>query len=162
PGFQLAGAGYISGWRLGIFVLALFALFVRWASGLRGAILLSIVGATVLALVFEAILRVGPGPGDDGQPANEHGWGRSGPTLDPPWLSLPAVSLRGSFNLLGSWPHIRILAATLAVLTMLLANFFDLLGTMVAVAKTGGIEDADGQIPHSKRTMVADALGAIG
>ncbi|MGO1439286.1 MAG: NCS2 family permease [Brevibacterium yomogidense] len=162
PGFQLGMGGYISGWPLVIFLVALFALFVMWASGLRGAILLSIVGATVLALVLEAIFRVGPKTGADGEPANEHGWGLSVPTLDQQWLSLPDFSVLGSFNLLGSWQHIGIIAATLAVFTMLLANFFDLLGTMVAVAKTGGIEDVDGEIPHSRRIMVADALGAIG
>jgi AGZA family xanthine/uracil permease-like MFS transporter len=45
---------------------------------------------------------------------------------------------------------------------MLLANFFDLLGTMVAVTKTAGLEGDGGEIPHAKRIMVADALGAIG
>ena len=162
PGFQLGMGGYISGWPLIIFLVALFALFVMWASGVRGAILLSIIGATVLALVLEAIFRIGPKTGDDGEIANEHGWGLSVPTLDQQWFSLPDLSVLGQFNLLGSWQHIGIIAATLAVFTMLLANFFDLLGTMVAVSKTAGLEDENGEIPHSKRIMVADALGAIG
>ena len=57
PGFQLGMGGYISGWPLIIFLVALFALFVMWASGVRGAILLSIIGATVLALALEAIFQ---------------------------------------------------------------------------------------------------------
>ena len=162
PGFQLGMGGYISGWPLIIFLVALFALFVMWASGVRGAILLSIIGATVLALALEAIFHIGPKTGDDGEVANEHGWGLSVPTLDQQWLSLPDFSVLGSFNLLGSWQHIGIIAATLAVFTMLLANFFDLLGTMVAVTKTAGLEGDNGEIPHAKRIMVADALGAIG
>ncbi|WP_084499498.1 NCS2 family permease [Brevibacterium album] len=162
PGFQLGMNGYISGWPLVIFLLALFALFVMWAAKVRGAILLSIIGATVVALVLEAVFRVGPQTGPDGEVANEHGWGLSVPTLDQQWLSLPDFSVLGSFNLLGSWAHIGIISAALAVFTMLLANFFDLLGTMVAVSKTGRIEDERGEIPHAKRIMVADALGAIG
>ncbi|GAA4516726.1 NCS2 family permease [Brevibacterium yomogidense] len=162
PGFQLGMGGYISGWPLIIFLIALFALFVMWASGVRGAILLSIIGATVIALVLEAVFAIGPKTGDDGEIANEHGWGLSVPTLDQEWFTLPDLSVLGSFNVLGSWQHIGIVAAALAVFTMLLANFFDLLGTMVAVSKTGGIEDENGEIPHSKRIMVADALGAIG
>lgn len=55
-----------------------------------------------------------------------------------------------------------VVAATLLVFTLLLANFFDLLGTMVGVSNAGGIKDEKGEIPYSRRIMVSDALGTMG
>src|SRR5699024_8955101 len=78
------------------------------------------------------------------------------------WFSMPDFSILGGFNLLGSWESVGVVGATLLVFTLLLANFFDLLGTMVGVSNAGGIHDADHQIPYSRRIMVSDALGTIG
>ncbi|GAA4283116.1 NCS2 family permease [Brevibacterium daeguense] len=159
---ELGTGGYLFGWPMLVFLVALLGLFVMWSAHVRGAILYSILGATVLALILEAVFGIGPKVGADGEVANPNGWGLTVPSLDQQWIVLPDLSLIGSFNLLGSWQHVGVVAATLAVFTLLLANFFDLLGTMVGVSNTGGIKDADGNIPHSKRIMVADALGAIG
>lgn len=159
---ELGTGGFLFGWPVLIFLIALLGLFVMWSARVRGAILYSILGATALALIVEAVFGIGPKAGADGEVANPYGWGLTVPTLNQEWLSLPDFSLLGSFNLLGSWQHIGIVAASLAVFTLLLANFFDLLGTMVAISKEGDIVDSSGEIPHSKRIMVADAFGAIG
>lgn len=161
-GLELGTGGFLTGWPMLVFLISLLALFVMWAARVRGAILYSIVGATVLALVLEAVFRIGPKTGADGEVANPQGWGLTVPTLDQQWFTLPDLSLLGSFNLLGSWQHVGVVAAALAVFTLLLANFFDLLGTMVGIANEGDIKDRHGEIPQSKRIMVADALGAIG
>ncbi len=137
--------------------MALFALFVMWSANVRGAILYSIVSATVLAITIEAVLSVGPASED--QP---YGWDLNVPSLDQEWFALPDLSLLGEFNLLGSWESVGVVAAALLVFTLLLANFFDLLGTMVGVSNTGGIRDERGEIPHSRRIMVSDAVGTIG
>ncbi|MCI2266812.1 NCS2 family permease [Sediminivirga luteola] len=160
-GLELGVGGFIFGWPLLIFLVALFALFVMWAAKVRGAILYSIIGATVLAITIESVFRVGPRIGPDGE-ENPYGWGLEAPTLNQDWFSLPDLSLLGQFNLLGSWQNIGVVAATLVVFTLLLANFFDLLGTMVGVSNAGNIKDADGEIPYSRRIMVADAIGTMG
>lgn len=158
---ELGAGGFLFGWPMVIFLVALFALFAMWAAKVRGAILYSIIGASVLAITVESIFRVGPQVGADGE-ENPYGWGLSVPTLDQDWFTWPDLSLIGDFNLLGSWQNIGIIAASLAVFTLLLANFFDLLGTMVGVSNAGGIKDEAGEIPHSRRIMVSDALGTIG
>ncbi|GAA3053741.1 MULTISPECIES: NCS2 family permease [Actinomycetes] len=160
-GLELGVGGFLFGWPLLIFLVALFALFVMWAAKVRGAILYSIIGASVLALTVEAVFRVGPQVGADGE-ENPYGWGLSVPTLDQNWFTLPDLSLIGEFNLLGSWQNIGIIAASLAIFTLLLANFFDLLGTMVGVSNAGGIKDASGEIPYSRRIMISDAVGTMG
>lgn len=160
-GLELGVGGSLYGWPILIFLLAMFALFAMWAAKVRGAILYSIVGATVLAITLESVFRIGPQVAHDGT-ENPYGWGLTVPTLDQDWLTMPDLSLIGDFNLLGSWESIGVVAATLAIFTLLLANFFDLLGTMVGVSNAGGIKDDDGEIPHSRRIMVADAVGTIG
>ena len=156
-GLELGVDGFVFGWPLLIFLAALFALFVMWTMNVRGAILYSIVGATVLAITIESVLRVGPATDD--QP---YGWGLTVPSLDQDWFSLPDFSILGGFNLLGSWESVGVVGATLLVFTLLLANFFDLLGTMVGVSNAGGIKDSAGEIPYSRRIMVSDAVGTIG
>lgn len=161
-GLELGVDGFLFGWPMFIFLVALFALFAMWVAKVRGAILYSIVGATALAVTIESVLNVGPRTGGDGEEVNPYGWDLSVPTLNQDWFTSPDLSLLGEFNLLGSWDNIGIVAATLVVFTLLLANFFDLLGTMVGVSNAGGIKDEDGEIPYSRRIMVADALGTIG
>lgn len=160
-GLELGVGGSLYGWPILIFLIAMFALFAMWAAKIRGAILYSIVGATVLAITLESVFNIGPQTAEDGT-ENPYGWGLTVPTLNQDWLTMPDLSLLGDFNLLGSWQSIGVVAATLAIFTLLLANFFDLLGTMVGVSNAGGIKDADGDIPYSRRIMVADAVGTIG
>lgn len=161
-GLELGVGGFVFGWPLLIFLIALFALFVMWTANVRGAILYSIVGATVVAMTVESVMRIGPRTNADGDVINEYGWDLNVPSLDKDWLQAPDLSLLGEFNLLGSWESVGLVAATLLVFTLLLANFFDLLGTMVGVSNTGNIKDENGDIPYSKRIMVSDALGTIG
>lgn len=161
-GLELGQGGFLSGWPIVVFVIALLALFVMWAAKVRGAILYSILGATVLSLILQAIFHIGPKTGDDGKVANPNGWGLTVPSLDQNWLSLPDFSTLGHFNLLGSFQHAGTIVAILTIFTLLLTNFFDLLGTMVGVANTGKIYDSKGEIPGNQRIMVADAFGAIG
>lgn len=161
-GLELGVDGFVFGWPLLIFLVALFALFVMWTAHIRGAILYSIISATVLAITIESLLTVGPRTNDDGDVVNEYGWDLNVPTLDQEWITAPDFALLGEFNLLGSWESVGLVAATLLVFTLLLANFFDLLGTMVGVSNAGDIKDRDGEIPYSRRIMVADALGTMG
>lgn len=154
---ELGVGGFLIGWPLVIFLIALFVLFALWTARVRGAILVAIISASVVAMTLEALLSIGPESEE-----NPHGWGLSVPTLDQDWFALPDLSLIGAFNLLGSWQNIGLIAASLALFTMLLANFFDLLGTMVAVATTGDLKSADGEIHHSRRIMVSDAIASMG
>lgn len=159
---SLGTDGYLFGWPILVFIISLLGLFTMWAAKIRGAILYSIIGATVLSLIFEGLFHIGPKVGADGEIANPYGWGLTVPTLNQDWFSMPDLSLIGDFNLLGSWQHVGVVATALAVFTLLLANFFDLLGTMVGISNEGDIKDENGEIPNSKRIMIADSLGAIG
>jgi AGZA family xanthine/uracil permease-like MFS transporter len=63
---QFGVGGSLQGWPILVFVVGLLVMTVLVARGVRGAILLGIAVATVLALVIEAIGDIGPAVGPDG------------------------------------------------------------------------------------------------
>src|SRR3954447_25521043 len=66
--------GELAGWPTLVFVVGLLTVIVLMVRKVKGAILISILVATVLAIIIEAIADIGPsfiGPGK----INPHGWG---------------------------------------------------------------------------------------
>lgn len=159
---ELGVGGYLFGWPILVFALSMIALFVMWTAKVRGAILYSILGGTVLAVILQAAFAIGPQTGPDGEVTNPQGWGLTVPALEGQWFVAPDLGLIGQFSLLGSWVNVGIVASLLAIFTLLLTNFFDLLGTMTAIGREGSILDKDGNVLHARRIMIADAIGAIG
>ncbi len=69
----------------------------------RGAILISIVAMTVLAIVVEAVADIGPTFTPEG--VNPTGWALNVPSLPDDVVGVPDLQLVGEFNLLGSWEN---------------------------------------------------------
>ncbi|MGO2608487.1 MAG: solute carrier family 23 protein, partial [Brachybacterium tyrofermentans] len=53
------------------------------------------------------------------------------------------------------------IGALVIVFSLLLADFFDTMGTMVAVGSEAGLVDDEGDMPHSQRILVVDSVAAI-
>ena len=53
------------------------------------------------------------------------------------------------------------LAALLLVFTLLLADFFDTMGTMTAIGAEAGLLDEDGTPPNTQRILVVDSVAAV-
>jgi AGZA family xanthine/uracil permease-like MFS transporter len=66
----------------------------------------------------------------------------------------------GSFSLLGGFDRITLVAASLLVFTLLLADFFDTMGTMTAIGQQAGLVDRDGNIEGANRILLIDSLAA--
>ena len=67
-------------------------------------------------------------------------------------VDVPDLSLLGNFNVLGSWQTGRARwSCSMFVFTLLLTDFFDTMGTMVAVAQEGDLLDEDGMPPRVPR-----------
>jgi len=64
------------------------------------------------------------------------------------------------FNLLGGFDRISIVAALLLVFTLLLADFFDTMGTMTAIGNQAGLVDRDGNVEGAERILLIDSLAA--
>ena len=154
----LGPAGALEGWPVAIFCLGLAVLFSLFALRVRGAILITIVAMTVLAIIVEAIAEIGPT--FTAQGVNPTGWALNVPTWPSDIVGLPDLQLIGEFSLLGSWDRVGFVAAFLFVFTLLLADFFDTLGTMTAVGAEAGLLDEAGNPPNIRRILVVDSIAA--
>jgi AGZA family xanthine/uracil permease-like MFS transporter len=155
----LGVGGSLAGWPTLVFVAGLILMAVLLVRAVPGAILIGITVATALAIGVEAVFHVGPSVSPSGQ-ANATGWGLNVPVVPRDILAVPDLGLLGHFSLLGSFRAIGIAGALLLAFTLLLADFFDTMGTMVAVGTEGGLLDADGSPPNTERILVVDSLAA--
>ncbi|MCE0485743.1 NCS2 family permease [Ornithinimicrobium sediminis] len=157
---ELGVGGFLAGWPTLVFVVGLFTIISLMVLRKQGAILYGIIGATVLAFVLEATMQIGPQTDESGAVVNPTGWGLSSPALPDALVRTPDFSLVGEFNLLGSFQAIGVVSVFLLVFTLMLADFFDTMGTMVAVGAEAGLLDEDGNPPNTRRILVVDSLAA--
>ena len=74
---------------------------------------------------------------------------------------MPDLSLVGAIDLVGAFTEVGALAATLLVFALVLANFFDAMGTMTALGKQGKLVDDAGNLPNLKKALVVEGFGAV-
>lgn len=158
---QLGPGGFLAGWPSLIFVIGLLSIIVMMVRKVSGAILYGIVGATGLAMVVEAFFEVGRQTDATGKVVNPTGWGLNVPTIPGHVFASPDFALLGQFSLLGSFSKLGIVSAVLLVFTLLLADFFDTMGTMVAIGAEAGLLDEEGNPPGAERILVVDSLAAV-
>ncbi|KAF0961915.1 NCS2 family permease [Rhodococcus sp. T7] len=148
--------GSISSWPTLTFVFGVLLMGVLVVRKVRGGLLIGIVVTTVLAAIIEAVAGVGPSLG-----VNPHGWNLSVPAAPEVLAQLPDLSLVGDVSIFGAFTRIGVLAASLLVFTLVLANFFDAMGTMTGLGKEAGLTDEDGNLPNIGRALVVEGTGAI-
>ncbi|GAA1860044.1 NCS2 family permease [Myceligenerans crystallogenes] len=156
---ELGIGGSLSSWPLLVFVIGLLLTVVLMVRKVKGAILIGILASTVLAVVLEAIVGAGGAFDEDGNPVAS-GWRLNVPALPENWFGLPDLSLLGQFSLFGSFEKIGPIAALLLVFTLLIADFFDTMGTMVAIGGEAKLLDAQGNPPRTKQILVVDSIAA--
>jgi AGZA family xanthine/uracil permease-like MFS transporter len=149
--------GKLLGWPTLVFVFGLILTIALLVRNVKGAILIGIVASTILAVILEVTLHIGPS--FDGKNVNPQGWSLVAPKFTE-W-SAPDLSLIGKANPVGAFGHLGIVAAALLAFVILLSIFFDAMGTMVGLANEAGTVDKDGNIPNVDRVLQVDALGAI-
>lgn len=66
----------------------------------------------------------------------------------------------GGFDLGNSFAELGFLSACLAIFTLMLADFFDTMGTATAIVEQAGLTDKKGGIPRLKSLLLVDSLGA--
>jgi AGZA family xanthine/uracil permease-like MFS transporter len=100
----------------------------------QGALVIGIVATTALALV-----------------TGQAHWPVAGT-----WLSVPRLDTFGAADLSAvlHWSAVPL------VLSLMMVDFFDTLGTVTAVVDEAGLTDRDGRIPGLRRLLAVDALGA--
>jgi AGZA family xanthine/uracil permease-like MFS transporter len=152
--------GQLAGWPLLVFVFGLLFTSVLMVRRVKGALLIGIVVSTVLAIVIESVAHIGPRAGSTGAEVNPHGWALQVPRWPSKWIDTPDLSLIGHFSLFGGFSRIGVLAAVLIVFALMIADFFDTVGTITAVGAEGGLLDEERNLPRSQGVLVVDSLAA--
>ena len=157
----LGDNGTLVGWPIVVFACGLALMIILMVKKVKGALLIGIASATVFAIVIESSLKIGPGFNGATGAVNPKGWGLNVPAVPSTVVATPDFSLFGSFNLLGSFDRIPLIAAILFIFTLLLSDFFDTVGTVTAIGHEAGLVDKDGNIPNNDRILFVDSLAAV-
>ncbi|MGI8953128.1 MAG: NCS2 family permease [Nocardioidaceae bacterium] len=161
PPIGLGINNVLAGWPVLVFCIGLLVMIALYARGVPGAILIGIAFTTVLAVIVEAIADIGPTTDATGKVVNPKGWNLNVPAMPDDFFQLPDLSLLGDFSLIGSFERAGFVTATLFIFTLLLADFFDTMGTMTAIGAEAGLNDADGTPENAQRILLVDSVAAI-
>ena len=147
----LGPAGELAGWPVLLFCVTLLAIFMLQAPKVPGAILIGIVGGTILAAILNAIVDIDP-----------KAWKNGPPELSGSAVSMPDFSLFGKVEF-GGWGDVGVMTIGMIVFTLVLAGFFDAMATIIGVGTEAKLADDKGRMPGlSKALFIDGAGGAIG
>ncbi len=152
---QLGFEGSIASWPTLVFVVGLIICGFMVTRNVRGGLFFGIVATTVIAMIVEALTGTGSSADDP------HGWSLAVPQLPESLGGVPDLSLVGNVDLLGAFINAGAVAASLMVFTLVLANFFDAMGTMTALGRQAGVTDENGNLPDMKRALAVEGFGAV-
>jgi AGZA family xanthine/uracil permease-like MFS transporter len=158
----LGDNGNLVGWPIIVFALGLFLMIGLIVKKVKGALLIGISTATVVAIIVEKAFKIGPNFNGATGAVNPKGWGLNVPTIPSKIFATPDFSLFGHINLTGAFNRVTVITAVLFVFTLLLSDFFDTVGTVTAIATEAGLIDKKGNIPNNDRILLVDSLAAVG
>jgi len=73
---------------------------------------------------------------------------------------VPDFSTLGAFDLGNVFAQLGVLAAILTIFTVMLADFFDTMGTATAINEQAGLTDDRGRVPNIGRLLLVDGVAA--
>lgn len=125
-------------WPIFVSMLGFVVMLVLMARNVRAAIFWGIVVSTIAAFIV---------PGDVAtMPAEPFGG--------------PDFSLIGQFSF-GYVGELGILTAMLVVISLMLTDFFDTMGTLIGVGAQAGYLNDEGEFPEADKPLFVDSVGAI-
>jgi AGZA family xanthine/uracil permease-like MFS transporter len=143
------GLGVIKGLPMLVFLIGFVLTAVLVARKVRGGLLVGIVATTVLAVVLNGLF------------AGWKGFATPGAAQIPTAIvQAPDFSTFGRLDF-GLFAKLGVLAAALAIFSLMLSDFFDTMGTIIGVGGKGGFVGPDGNLPKSDRVLLVDSLGAV-
>ncbi len=142
---QLGATGHLNGWPVLVFVLGTLLTLALIVRKVPGAILISIVAMTAVALVINAV-------------ADIESWGLTTPTWPGNPVATPDFGLIGEVSLFGGFGKVGVLTGVLFVFTVLLSCFFDAMGTIMGVSDEAKLTDGEGQMPGINKVLFIDGV----
>ena len=144
---QLGSAGHLNGWPVLIFSLGALLTLVLLVRKVSGAILISIVAMTLLAVVVDSIAHIDP-----------LNWGLTVPQWPGNPVAMPDFGLIGDVSLFGGFHEVGIVTGVLFVFTVLLSCFFDAMGTILGVSDEADLLDDKGDLPAMSKVLMIDGI----
>ncbi|MFE7440607.1 NCS2 family permease [Streptomyces chartreusis] len=144
---QLGGTGQLTGWPILVFCAGVLLTIALLARKVKGAILISIVTMTVVAMIINSI-------------ADIKAWGLTTPAWPDKLVDTPDFGLLGDFSLFGAFGETTALTVVLLIFTLVLSDFFDTMGTVVGVSAEAGLLDDEGKVPNLGRVLLIDGAAA--
>ncbi|MEU0473331.1 NCS2 family permease [Streptomyces olivaceus] len=142
---QLGTGGHLHGWPVLVFVLGVLLTLALIVRKTPGAILISIVVMTVIALIINAVTDI-------------PSWGLTTPEWPGNPVATPDFGLVGEVSLFGGFGKVGVLTGVLFVFTVLLSCFFDAMGTIMGVSDEAKLTDAEGQMPGINKVLFVDGV----
>jgi AGZA family xanthine/uracil permease-like MFS transporter len=141
--------GVLTSPRVAVAVAGLLLTLLLLALRVRAALLLGIVGTTVLAIAVNAARggQVWTLPGVAVVPAAVVAW--------------PDFSTLGAGLTLDVFARLGLVTALLTIFSIMLSDFFDTVGTVVGIGGEAGWLDARGRLPRLNRVLLVDSLAAV-
>lgn len=129
-----------------IFGLLLTAILMK--AKVKGALLIGILGSTVLAIFINYIsgLAAFTDPNIAKLPSS--------------FLSMPDFSTIGRFDFYAI-SKLGVVTATILVFSVMLSDFFDTLGTVIGLGSEAKFLDHKGRLPRINRVLLVDSLSAV-
>ncbi|MFF1320547.1 NCS2 family permease [Streptomyces chartreusis] len=144
---QLGGTGQLTGWPILVFCAGVLLTIALLARKVKGAILISIVTMTVVAMIINSI-------------ADIKAWGLTTPAWPDKLVDTPDFGLLGDFSLFGAFGETTAITVVLLIFTLVLSDFFDTMGTVVGVSAEAGLLDEEGKVPNLGRVLLIDGAAA--
>lgn len=138
----------INGLKVTVFIVGLLLTLALVALRVRAALLLGILGSTVLAIILNEARGLKLWPGG------------SVAAVPDKLIGTPDFTILGDFSLLGAFSTIGVISALVAVFAVMLSDFFDTMGTVIGLGDEAGLLDRDGRLPRINRVLVVDSLAA--
>ncbi|WP_442303718.1 NCS2 family permease [Streptomyces sp. 2RAF24] len=142
---QLGADGHLTGWPVLVFILGTLLTLALIIRKVPGAILISIVVVTIVAMVINAV-------------ADIPSWGLTTPEWPGNPVASPDFGLVGQVSLFGGFSKVGVLTGVLFVFTVLLSCFFDAMGTILGVGDEAKLVDKDGNFPGINKVLLVDGL----
>ena len=131
------------------FVIGLVITLALFARGIRAALLLGIIGTTIVAGVLHAVVQTYVPSTAPGKAVLPTTW------IEPPNLANVFSGLNFS-----AFTTIGVVGTLLAVFTIMLSDFFDTMGTVIGIGGQAGWLDSRGRLPGINRILLVDSIGA--
>ncbi|HEU4321430.1 MAG TPA: NCS2 family permease [Acidimicrobiia bacterium] len=109
---------------------------ILYARKVPGALIISILATTVVALLWEVAV------------------------VPEDFSVTPSFDTLGAFDLGNVFDQLGVVAALLTIFSFMLTDFFDTMGTATAITEQAGLTDEDGKIEDIGKLLFVDSIGA--